>query len=112
MTISEANEVDFAVLDPDTNELILVISDHLDWTERENEHLQLLQEKLNAYLRFCESGEIYREIPSAVGRRIVFQVVGQYSLSRVAEIFYKQAGKVVNSAGFDLSFRLLDAARS
>jgi len=112
MTISETSKVDFAVLDPDTDELILVISDHLDWTDEAHEHLRLLQEKLNAYLRFSESGEIYKEIPSAVGRKIVFQVDGQYPLSSAARDFFMRAGEAIGNAGFKLSFRHMEPGGS
>lgn len=112
MTISETNEVDFIFLDPDTNELILLISDHLDWAEGAGEHLHQLSEKLDAYLRFSESGEIFSEVPLAVGRKIVFQVVGQYPLSGEAQNFYKQAGDTISAAGFKLSFRHLEAGGS
>lgn len=112
MTISETSMVDFAVLDPDTNELILVISDDLDWTGEAHEHLRLLQEKLNAYLRFSESGEIYREVPSAVGRKIVFQVVGRHPLSSMAQDFFRQAEEAIGTAGFTLSFRHLEPGSS
>ncbi|WP_407059149.1 DUF6572 domain-containing protein [Ralstonia syzygii subsp. celebesensis] len=36
--------------------------------ENSEEHLLLLQEKINCYLRFIESGEIYNSFPSAEGR--------------------------------------------
>jgi hypothetical protein len=112
MTISETTKVDLIFLDPDTNEVILVISDHLDWAEEVNEHLLLLQEKLNAYLRFSESGEIFREVPLAIGRKIVFQVVGQYPLTSAARAFFKEADDAIRAAGFKLSFRYLKSGSS
>lgn len=40
---------------------VLTISDHLLWGAR-NEHLVILQNKINVYLGFIESGEIYENI--------------------------------------------------
>ena len=111
MTISETDQVDFATLEPDTNKFVLSISDHLEWTDEPHEHLLLLQEKLNTYLRFAESGEIYRELPSAIGRKIVFRVVGKYPLSIAAKQFFDRAREIVGAAGFELSFYHLEVER-
>nr|WP_211171156.1 DUF6572 domain-containing protein [Bacillus sp. DNRA2] len=35
-----------------------MIADHLDW-ENELQHLKLLQDKINAYISFIESGQVY-----------------------------------------------------
>ena len=46
------------------NKLALMIADHLDW-ENELQHLTLLQDKINAYVSFIESGQIYSVYPDA-----------------------------------------------
>lgn len=48
------------------------ISDHLDWDD-ELEHIHALQEKINAYLRFVESGEILGKYPQAAGKTPVIR---------------------------------------
>ena len=45
MTIQETAQIDFIGLNDSTGEVVLTISDHLEWN---NNHLVLLQEKLNA----------------------------------------------------------------
>jgi hypothetical protein len=108
MTVEDIKQIDFARLDEKANEVKLVISDHLGWERNEldeqGEHLLTLQEKLNSYLAFIESGEIYQKIPQAVGRSIVIQVVGKYPLSEEANKFYRLAGGVIEDAGFSLRF--------
>lgn len=56
---------------------MLTISDHLDW-DNEQGHLRTLQEKLNLYLAFIESGELLVKYPQAAGRHrridVVFRV--------------------------------------
>ena len=67
MSVEEPAKIDFAAFDPKAGEVRLIISDHLDWTE-EGEHLLLLQSKLNSYLAFVESGEIYTKLLKAISR--------------------------------------------
>ena len=95
MSIIETEKIDFIGLDPQTNEVILAISDHLDWFEAPEEHLLLLQEKLNAYLRFAESGEVYSHVQLSASRKIRFRVVGKYPLNDAAKRVL-HAGRKVN----------------
>src|SRR5437868_13420758 len=57
MSIEQTEIVDFVNSDRETGDLWLTISDHLEWDRNSGEHLVLLQNQLNAYFRFIESGE-------------------------------------------------------
>ena len=103
MTVEESAKIDFAAIEPQSGEMRLIISDHLDWID-EGEHLRLLQSKLNSYLAFIESGEIYAKLPKAVGLKIVIEVVGKVPLSEEASKFYRLAGGAIKDAGFSLRF--------
>jgi hypothetical protein len=104
MTVEETGQIDFSVIEPKSGDMCLVIADHLDWKEQEGEHLLLLQNKLNTYLAFIESGEIYAKIPKAVGRKIVIEVAGKFPLSDEAMKFYSLAGEAIKAASFSLRF--------
>jgi hypothetical protein len=108
MSISETEKIDLAHIDPRTDEVILTITDHLDWLDEPREHLWLLQEKINTYLRFVESNEIYTAMPVTVGRKIRFRVIGKYPLSEEARTFYSVAADKIERAGFNLSFEQRD----
>lgn len=56
MSILDENMVDIIGVDPSKGIATLVITDHLEWTSPVGEHLLLLQEKINCYLRFLEGG--------------------------------------------------------
>ncbi len=58
MAIEKSNIVDAVGIEKTTGDVVLTIADYLDWETSEAQHLELLQEKLNAYLRFIESGEL------------------------------------------------------
>jgi hypothetical protein len=107
MTVEDTDKIDFVTGERRTGDMILTISDHLDWDENEGEHLVVLQKKLNMYLEFIESGQIYAQIPQAAGRKIVIQVMGKYPLSEEAGKFYRLAGKAIESYGYSLRFRQL-----
>ncbi len=64
MSIEQTDLVDIISIDRMTGEVILTISDHLDWSDC-GAHLLLLQSKLNRYLAFVESGEILQSYPKA-----------------------------------------------
>ena len=85
---------------------MLTISDHLDW-KNEKEHLVLLQNKLNAYLRFVESGEMADRFPEAGDRAVVFDVVGKFPPSKNAQAFFEHTGRALHQAGFKFQFRLI-----
>lgn len=106
MSVDQTDTIDFATIDNASGELWLTISDHLPWDQNEGEHLVILQNKLNAYLRFIESGEVIGKIPSADGRSIVINLVGKFPLSQTAEAFIASAKATIERAGFRLQFSL------
>lgn len=104
MSVDQSGTIDIIGIDEASGDVWLTISDHLPWSENEGGHLILLQEKINAYLRFVESGEVYKKIPSARGRPVVINLVGKFPLSEKAEVFISRARAAVEIAGFKLRF--------
>ena len=107
MSVDQADTIDFATIDNASGEFWLTISDHLSWDDNEGDHLVLLQNKLNAYLRFIESGEVFKRMPDAKGRSIVINLVGKFPLSQRADFFFGKARAAIESAGFRLQFSLM-----
>ncbi|PTO87267.1 hypothetical protein CWO08_23560 [Vibrio sp. 10N.286.48.B8] len=100
MTIEQLDKVD--IIGHDEEKVTLVISDHLEWDDQ-NEKLLLLQEKLNLYLSFIESGEVFEQYPLAKNKLFEIQVVSKYQPNNEAEKFILLASKVVSEAGFSLT---------
>ena len=107
MSIDQTDIIDLATIDKASGELWLTISDHLRWDQDESAHLTLLQEKLNAYLRFIESGEVFGKIPDATGRAVTINIVGKFPLSQKADLFFQRARAGIEAAGIRLQFNLL-----
>lgn len=98
MTVEQHDVVDFVAIDP-AKTLLLVISDHLPW-EEVNEHLWQLQEKLNCYFAFVESGQLYKEYPHTVGLDIVIKILLMHAMPEEARWFFDRTAAVIEEAGW------------
>jgi hypothetical protein len=79
MSVDDLTTIDCMGIPIDApHEVNLGISDHLDWDVSFDEHLYMLQAKINAYLGFIESGEIYQSFPPAT-----------QTTKKVIEVFFK-----------------------
>jgi hypothetical protein len=110
MAIDQTGVIDFAGIDPNTDEAILFITDHLEWENDDELHMSLLQEKINAYVRSIESGEIYQLYPKASGRELLIRVVSKYPMSAQANIFCERIRVYLLHAGFKIEFKRSSAA--
>jgi hypothetical protein len=106
MTVENPRVVDFVSIDHETGAVVLTISDHLAWDE-EGEHLGRLQEKLNVYLSFIESGELVKSCPEAAGREVRIALMHREPLSVLALRFLATSRDIIREAGFDLTWRHL-----
>lgn len=84
-----------------TGDIILTITDSWDWND-EQKHLIALQDKLNSYFDFIESGQIFEEYPNAKGRRIIVDVVTRFPLPEIGLQFLEKA----NAACADLGVKV------
>lgn len=107
MSIEQVNVVDAIGVDERTGNVVLTIMDQLDWSSNEEEHLFLLQEKINTYLAFVESGEILESYPEAKGRRVVIDVVGKHMPSAKAIDFIQKVTGLIDSTGMAIKHRVL-----
>jgi len=107
MSIEQIGEIDAIGINNLTGNVVLTIIDHFEWINNDSEHLNLLQEKLNSYLKFVESGEIFEAYPNAKNRVITIEVVYKYQPVEKAFIFYNQVESIIENAGIKFSHRLL-----
>jgi hypothetical protein len=105
MAVDELGVVDIVGVEG-SGDVVLTVSDHLEWDER-GEHLLVLQEKLNRYLAFIESGELIEQYPAAIGRRVRIDVCCKYAPTSNGERFLQSACAVIERAGFSLSWVVL-----
>ncbi|MBV8272146.1 MAG: hypothetical protein JO067_07720 [Cupriavidus sp.] len=103
MSILDTNTVDFIGTLAEQDLVVLSIADHLEWGEGlTNEHLLLLQEKINTYLRYIESGEIYTSFPSARGKNLAVRVYFKHEPPHEAQAFIQSAAHILQGGGVGL----------
>lgn len=102
MSVENLKVIDFVSIDLNGN-VVLTISDHLEWNES-NEHLLVLQDKINAYLSAIESGDLYKQYSDAKGRNIVINLVVKHVPNKDGMIFIKRIKEAVTSAGYSFTF--------
>lgn len=110
MSVEQPDTIDIVSTDRTTGHVVLAISDHLDWSES-TAHQRLLQNKLNRYLAFVESGEILQSYPDAKDRPVEFKVVFQFPPDEAGQAFLARVRPITESAGFSLRDEVFTGAR-
>jgi hypothetical protein len=104
MSVENANVIDF--ISEEGNKIILTISDHLEW-DNENEHIILLQEKINAYLMAIESGQVCEKYPSSLGKAIAISVALKFEPNENGALFLSNVNKTLLNAGHGFEWHIL-----
>lgn len=102
MSVVDNKTVDGAGLTDDKG-IILLITDHLDWSD-EYQHLVMLQEKINAYITFLEEKqyeEIYKEAEIAYG---IIEIHFLHDLSDNAKKFLQAVQNQVAELGIKIQY--------
>lgn len=99
MSVEQSDSVDILSVDEKKKEVVLTITDHLDWSNT-MEHQQVLQKKLNTYLAFVEGGELYQCRPDTQGLDVVLEVVFRYRPDHEGRAFLRRVEAVIQGAGF------------
>ena len=102
MAVDNPNVIDFISVDG-RGRLVLTISDHMEW-DQERKHLFALQEKINRYLSFVESGQLTRQRPQDASRPIVISVVALHKMDDQSEQMFLTFQNCLAKSGYELVF--------
>jgi hypothetical protein len=82
----------------------------VEWGDKvqQGEHLLLLQEKINTYIAFIESGELLDSYPPAKGKNPKIRINGLYQLPEQGESFIDRVTEVLKGVGIGMEFVLKD----
>ena len=108
MSVEQEAVVDAIGIETATGIVVLTISDHLAW-DAANGHLLTLQNKINRYLAFIESGELLEKYPNANAKAVRIDVVCRYEPTPMACTFLARAESTIIQAGFSFGWRVLAA---
>jgi hypothetical protein len=112
MTVERKEVIDWLGIEKGTSHILLTLVDDLDWSD-EHGHLLALQEKLNTYLAFIESGEVFERLAEEVGRTVArdtpvkVSILAKHPLPEHAKGFFEYAKRNFGAAGFGLSFKVV-----
>ncbi len=93
MGLENVDVIDAVGTETEDGTVVLSIIDGWDWAD-ERQHLLALQDKMNAYFAFVESGQIYATYPDANGRSLRIDVIGRHSLPEAALALLDEASAV------------------
>jgi uncharacterized protein DUF6572 len=105
MTVEQRNVIDIISRDKESGQVILTVSDHLEWSDS-TRHQEILQAKLNAYLAFVESGGILTKFPDAAERTILVKVVLKFKPDPEGRAFLQRAQEAIEKAGFAFMYNV------
>ena len=107
MSVEDRNVVDLIGVEKSTGKVILTIADHLDWQYEQN-HLSALQEKINRYIEFVESGEVLVAFPTAKGRPLVIEIVAKHGFPESADAFFSMIREMLKPLDIGLQHKRLE----
>jgi hypothetical protein len=96
------DSVDVIGIDRQSGCVRMAIVDGVDWSDV-TRHLHLVQEKLNAYIRFIESGQLLSAYPDARGRPISIEWRHRYPLPQDARDFLARAEPALIALGVEIT---------
>jgi hypothetical protein len=107
MAVDDPTSIDF--VSTKDGVVTLSVADHLDWTD-EHAHLSRLQEKLNTYVAFIDSGELVDKFPEAADHSPLIEVHFVHPPTAAAKDFLLKATSTIHSEGISFSYETLSAS--
>ena len=108
MSVTDRNVIDFAHVDDD--KITLCISDHIPWKDDlVRAHLEVLQDKINDYLDFITSGQIYEQYGNE-NKIPNIKIIFCYEITGEVENYLNQVKNILHQDGCELEwiYRPLD----
>lgn len=101
MSVEQIDKIDF-ISKTDEEKVELTISDHLEWDE-ENNHILVLQNKINAYLDYIQNGQILEVYPNLKNKDIIISLMMKYNPNEKALAFLNHCDEFMET--LDLAFK-------
>lgn len=110
MSVVESGAVDGIGL-AENETMKMLITDHLDWQD-EYKHLLILQEKINAYIGFCESGQ-YKEIYTDTSiKHIIFEIHFMFEPTQNTYRFLEQIPNRINELDLSIECHITEESEN
>lgn len=93
----------------DGSALVLRIADAWDWADK-HAHLAALQRRLDNYLAFIASGQVFETYTEAVGRKVVSDVVTSVPIAATGLELLGLAHTLAQGVGASVTHRVIPLA--
>ena len=106
MSIEQSDKIDFISITK-SGKVQLTISDHLEWNNEEM-HLLILQKKINAYLDFIQSEQIFEDYPNAKNRELKISVSMKYEPTENSLQTLENFKNFISEQGLEFNWNLIE----
>lgn len=103
MSVIDTDSIDAIGMEKEAKRVFLSIIDSLVW-DQDDVHLFTLQEKINTYLYFIESGELLKALPDAKGFDIAIELILMHMPSDQAITFFDKTTQLLLDKGIIFVF--------
>ena len=91
MAIDNTNVIDGVAINNENKAVCLLLTDHLQWngnnTLSEQDHLHLLQDKINAYISYLENRQYEEQYPEQEFIMAIIEIHFKYDITENCEKF-------------------------
>lgn len=112
MAIDNPSIIDGMAMDNENNAIVLLLTDHLPWNGEnelsEFEHLNLLQDKINAYISFLESRQYEETYPEEQISFAVIEIHFKYDITENCEQFLNAVQNQIGQLGIKIKAVIAD----
>jgi hypothetical protein len=106
MAIDNTNVIDGIAIDKNRKALCLLLIDHFAWnrnnTLNEHDHLILLQEKINAYIRYLETKQFEEQYPEEEIVMAIIEIHFKYDITENCENFLNVVQNEIGQYGIKI----------
>lgn len=106
MAIDNTNVIDGIAIDKNRKALCLLLIDHFAWnrnnTLNERDHLILLQEKINAYIRYLETKQFEEQYPEEEIVMAIIEIHFKYDITENCENFLNVVQNEIGQYGIKI----------
>ena len=103
MSVVETDSIDAIGMEKEAQRVFLSIIDALVW-DAEQVHIFTLQEKINTYLYFIESGELDKALPDAKGFDVAIELILKHMPTDQAITFFDKTTQILLDKGIIFVF--------
>ncbi|HEY1604676.1 MAG TPA: DUF6572 domain-containing protein [Allosphingosinicella sp.] len=100
MSVEQADVIDGVGVRPDGT-VEMLISDHLEWDGEQ--HLRLLESKVEAYANAVLSGQLVQDYPVAEGKPVCIKLVWQHVPNADAARCFEAVGEQLRRVGIEFT---------